>query len=128
MQFFAMLSMLVMLPLSFLFAGISGTYQVHGGDPSDGSTYTGTLVIEKVDEVYTASWMLSDGSSTGTGVRKGDNLAIVFVGVDANNNPLTGVQLYKIEENTLTSGPWTIYGSTTKGFEVAQKEHHHSGS
>lgn len=121
MRLLATLFVLVMLPLS-LFAGISGTYHVHGGNKSEGTTYTGTLIVEKVGAVYNASWSLSDGSSTGTGVRKGNNLAINFIGVDANNNPISGVQLYKIKGNTLTEGPWTIFGTTTKGFEVAKKE------
>ena len=111
-----------LLPFSLLFAGISGIYNVHGGDPSDSSYYTGTLIIEKEDEVYTANWQLSDGSSTGTGVRKGDSLAIVFEGVDSTGAPITGVQLYTIKRDSLNKGPWTLYGNTTRGFEVAKRQ------
>lgn len=38
MRLLSMLCALVVLPLSSIFAGISGTYNVHGGNPSDGTT------------------------------------------------------------------------------------------
>ena len=115
------------LPLSSLLADITGTYHVHGGNSTDNTSYTGVLVIEKTGQVFTASWTLSDGSSTGTGVRKGNHLAIEFEGVNSVNQPLIGVQLYEIDGNTL-EGPWAISGEISRGFEVAKKTKDSSSS
>ena len=122
MRFFTLSALCLLAPISGLFAHITGTYHVHGGDPSNHSSYTGTLVIGQEGDVYTASWTLSDGSSTGTGVRKDDSLAIVFVGVDATGAPISGVQLYEIHDNVLKEGPWVFYQDSSKGFEVAHKK------
>ncbi|MFI0434804.1 MAG: hypothetical protein ACH350_03615 [Parachlamydiaceae bacterium] len=121
MKILTALTSCLLIPLSSLFASVSGTYHVHGGNPSEGTSYTGVLVIEKDDEIFHATWQLSDGSSTGIGVKKDDHLAINFLGVDANNEPILGVQLYKIYEHGL-EGPWAISGQTTKGVEIAKKE------
>lgn len=124
MRLFFVSTLSFLIPLSGLFAHITGIYDVHGGNLADHTHYTGTLVVEKEGDIYTTAWELTDGSSTGTGVRQGDSLAIVFIGVDATGAPLTGVQLYKIHDDSLKEGPWTIVGEGTKGFEIAKKREH----
>ncbi len=122
MKTFASLASLLLFPLATLCAGISGTYHVHGKNP-DGTNYKGHIVIEKDGPIYKSEWTLNDGSSVGTGVYKDGFLAFDFVGVDAQSNPIVGVQLYQVYKNEL-KGPWTVNGTGTRGFEVAEKEHH----
>lgn len=109
------------LPLSSIYSGVVGTYHVNGGN-SDGTTYKGTLVVKKSGEIYQSHWELSDGSSTGTGVRKGNYIAFDFIGVDSEDNPLFGVQLYEIGKGGLKRGPWTVNGEGTRGYEIAKKK------
>ncbi len=129
MRIFSFLACSFLLPCALVMGGISGTYNVHGKNP-DGSTYSGTLEIEKAGEIYTSHWALSDGSSVGTGVKKGDCLAFDFVGVDNLGNPIVGVQLYKISHDEL-EGPWSINGTGFAGSERDVKihsNHSHSSS
>lgn len=100
-----------------LFCGIVGSYKVEGFDPQTNSKYTGTLVITKSGNVYSATWNFNGNTDTATGVRRGDSVAFVFR--EGNSNSY-GVQLYEIEENRL-KGPWVRFGATSRGFERAKK-------
>lgn len=111
----------LMIPLCQLLAGITGKYDVKGNNP-DGTSYKGVLEISRDDEVYSASWKLSDGISKGNGVTKDGYLAISFEGFDGEGGAIVGTQLYKIHKNTL-KGPWTFNGTGTQGNETAKKRH-----
>lgn len=120
MKLLAAMTFSLLLPFSFIYGGIAGTYQARGVYV-DGTPYTGTLVIEKTGNIYHAEWTLSNGSSTGIGVKKGDYLAFNFVGDDSVDNPIAGVQLYQIRKNVL-EGPFAINGEATRGFERSRKQ------
>ena len=103
----------------FAFSEIAGKYRVYGSQPN--WTYKSTVVIEKRGHVYTVSWTDDDGSTeTGTGVRRGDYLSIVF---KEGGEESYGVQVYKISNDHLQGGPWAWYGETWKGYERLRKIH-----
>lgn len=103
----------------FAFPSIVGKYRVYGTSSTD--KYKGVIEIKKKHDVYTATWTYDDGSKeTGTGVRKGEVLAIVF---KEDLEPKYGVQTYKIEDNELSAGPWAWFGVTWKGYEKLKKIH-----
>lgn len=110
-----------------MFASLTGTYEVSGFDPLGNVNYTGTVVITKADDVYTAFWSFSDGlTNVGTGVQKDDSLSFVFSdGSSAVEN--TGVQLYEIGRRSL-KGPFVRFGATSSGYEKIKKIHHHHHS
>ena len=113
----ALLSLLFILPVT-MFASISGTYKVEGFDPSTQSKYTGTVVIQKRGQTYSAIWTFPSGNEDiATGVRKGDHISFVFQEHPTND---FGVQQYEIDGDIL-KGPWARFGINQKGFEKIQK-------
>lgn len=117
MKFCTLIAYVLFLPAS-MFAHITGTYEVSGTDPSTNQEYFGTVVIQKLDSVYTAHWSFTGGGfDTGTGVQKEDCIAFVF---NENNSDSFGVQLYEIGEHSL-KGPWARYGADQKGFEKLKR-------
>lgn len=127
MRYFAIALLSSVLSFAGAYAHVTGTYDVHGNNDANTAPYTATLVVTESDDVYTATWTYSDNSQeSGTGVRKGDDIAFVFVEVPDNGS--NGVQLYEIHHDKL-NGPWAIVsGSTvTTGWEVAVKQQHSSG-
>lgn len=106
----------------YMFANITGTYEVVGFDPLTGD-YTGTLVITKQDDIYTSFWDFSGGSTAvGTGVREGDDISFVF---DEDGGASFGVQLYEINCHTLF-GPWVRFEAVESGFETSTKISNHT--
>ena len=113
------LTSFLMFPLC-AFASICGIYEVHGYDPQDNHEYAGSVSITKDDEVYSVIWTFENNNTdTGTGVRKGDTLSIVFL---EDNSTSYGTQLYKVYGSTL-SGPWVRFGGTEEGSETLKRIH-----
>lgn len=110
------LSTFFLIPLS-IFAHITGLYEVSGFDPDTKQNYTGSLEITFEGEVYLAKWTFGSTIDTGTGVKKGGSLSIVF---NEGNSNSFGTQLYEIKSHSL-KGPWARYGHESKGFEKAKK-------
>lgn len=112
MRFRALLIGMCLLIPGFAFSGIPGTYKVCG--QNQGSTYKGTVVIERHGPIFTAVWTNEDGSiETGTGVRRGVFLSFVF---KQEKDGTYGVQTYRIFEHSL-QGPWVYHGASWKGYE-----------
>lgn len=133
---------LLLLPAAMFAENLSGTYSVHGYDPSSvPPQYQGLITIQSVeataiapdvrpDHYYDILWTYSDFQSiSGRGVRKDDYLAIEFVGVE--DPSYAGVQLYKIEDDkhchhdhdhdSYLKGPWVLRQGTTIGQERLTK-------
>lgn len=105
-----------LIPCASLLAGISGTYNIKGFDPNIPGNYTGTVEItsNKESGVFHAVWTFNDvpDQDIGTGLKVGDELSFVF------ENPSTsGVQVYKIHNNSHLRGPWVNAGSDLVGRE-----------
>lgn len=112
-----LLNVFLVFPV-YMFASITGTYEVSGFDPETNQKYGGSIVIDKEGSVYTARWTLDGGEiDTGTGVRKDDFLSFVF---RENNSNSFGTQLYEIDGHTL-KGPWVRFDAERKGFEKLNK-------
>jgi hypothetical protein len=114
MKLRAMFSIFFILSPLFMFAHITGTYQVFGFDFATQQPYTGTVVIQKQNATYTAIWTFDEGGTdVGTGVKHDDSIAFVF---NENGSANYGVQLYEIDRHSL-KGPWTRFGTDTIGIE-----------
>ncbi|MFI0435360.1 MAG: hypothetical protein ACH350_06510 [Parachlamydiaceae bacterium] len=102
---------------SLMFAGIAGGYRVKGTDP-DGTTYTGSLLIQKeACGVYSFAWNLDDGSNyLGEAIQQKNGLSVAF----DSSGSRPGVQSYKISKNRI-EGPFIYIGDTSKGYEIAKK-------
>jgi hypothetical protein len=83
---FVVSSLLFLLPVISLQAGIAGTYEVKGKEANSKHHYTGMVTITKnpngnQQPTYTALWTFDDGQDIGTGIRDGDEIAFVFKSV-----------------------------------------------
>lgn len=96
---------------------IEGQFAIQGTNPTDGSSYGGSISITRYDETYYVNW--TSGSSTyhGIGLRQGDWLAIAWA------NPGTkdyGIVDYVLKNNT-AQGRWTVMGSQRFNEELLQR-------
>ena len=107
----------LLLP-SIAFPGLSGTYKFWGKNPVS-EKYRGTATITEKDSVYTFTWHYDDGGTDiGTGVRKGDHLAVVFHSLDSPT--FYGTILYAIDGKEL-KGPYVGLQATKGGFDHMKK-------
>ena len=99
----SLLSMTVPAPM--LAQDLTGTYQCEGVGPN-GTKYRGIVEITQNDQTYRVKWTVApDGVYFGIGVRKGDQLAVSYLG------QVLGVVLYKIEKGPRFVGDWTVTGA-----------------
>ncbi|MBN1619895.1 hypothetical protein JW890_04170 [candidate division WOR-3 bacterium] len=92
------------------------SYSVEGTNP-DGSDYTCGLQIEKMDDVYSISWIFEDFSYDGIAVADGN--LFVCCWTDESFNTL-GVSLMKLSGSDY-EGTWAFYGSDGRGSEYWEK-------
>jgi len=111
---------------SLLGIGIEGNYSAIGFDPYFKGSYTGTaMVIEDDDDVYQFRWGYDQGGklneSIGTGIRVGDTICIVFRSLPGETNQENGLQIYKINDDSL-EGPFVFLDKNLTGTEKLQKK------
>lgn len=95
-------------------ADIDGYYVCRGTE--GGKAYHGIVVIERRGEVYVVAWMLGN-QYTGVGIRTGDMLSVAWA-APGEKVPLRGINVYRIQNKTLT-GTWaTIPGNGKKASET----------
>lgn len=99
---------------------LTGTYGITGFDPNTGDSYQGSAKITGEGDVYQMTWTVPAKKKVyiGTGIRQGDTISFVYLDQRAPESP--GVQVYKIEDDTL-SGKWVGLGRTKKGSETLKK-------
>lgn len=99
---------------------LAGTYGITGFDPSSGEPYQGKAKITGEGDVYQMTRNIPSEKKVyiGTGIRQGDIVSFVLIDQRAPNSP--SVQIYKIEDDTL-SGKWVHLGRTKKGSETLKK-------
>jgi hypothetical protein len=93
------------------FADPVGRYTVEGKNPGDGSSYSGTVSVEKTGQTYRVVWEVGGSRFIGTGVGNKDFLAISY---RSGNN--TGLALYG-EENGSWVGIWAYANGQDLGAE-----------
>jgi hypothetical protein len=89
----------------------SGDYVVDGTNPGSGSTYTGTVKVEKTGETYRVIWVVGGTRYVGTGIGNKD-----FISVSYRSGNETGLALYG-EKDDGWIGIWTYAGGTKVGAE-----------
>ncbi len=104
------------------FAGPVGNYVVEGTDPGTGSTYRGTVSVQKNGQTYTVEWNINGTKYVGTGLgtstmgpASDQDTAIAISYVTSNSFGLT---FYEKQDNGQWKGIWTYGGSAQIGTEV----------
>ena len=89
----------------------AGSYRVNGSNPNDGSSYSGTVTVEKTGDTYKVTWVIAGKTFTGTGI--GDNR---FIAVSYRSGNAIGLALYG-DAGSDWQGIWTYDGGTKTGTE-----------
>ena len=93
----------------------TGSYRVEGTNPGSGSTYSGTVTVEKTGETYRVIWVVGGTRYVGTGIGNKD-----FIAVSYRSGNETGLALYG-EDGGNWSGIWTYAGGRQVGAERWQR-------
>ncbi len=102
-------------PYGFLLNGYSGEYGIKGVY-RDKSTYSGSLNINQISQVYELFWEMDTSDDFyGTGLVKDDKLVSVYGSDDCK------IMLYEIQPNGKLKGTFASTGSRETGNETAQK-------
>ncbi len=88
----------------------AGTYDVSGRSPG-GSSYTGTVRVQKTGQTYKVVWVIGNSRYIGTAIGDKDFLAVTY-----SSSGDTGLALYAAEGDNW-KGIWTHAGGTTMGAE-----------
>ena len=91
----------------------SGTYTVSGKN-SDGSSYSGGMVIVAFGDGYRVTASIGTQTWRGIGTDIGDYLAVAFL---AGANPL--ISIYKVSATNTLEGFWQSYADVKEGTEAA---------
>jgi hypothetical protein len=89
-----------------------GTYNISGNNPGGGSSYSGTVKVEKTGETYKVTWEVAGTRFVGTGL--GDSR---FLGVSYRTGNSTGLALYAPASDDGWEGVWTYADGTQIGKE-----------
>ena len=92
-----------------------GRYDVQGTNPS-GTTYSGTVTVQKTGDTFKVVWNIGGTQYTGTAIGNDDFLAVSYV-----SGGSTGLALFG-EEGDEWKGIWTYAGGTKVGAEVWTKK------
>jgi hypothetical protein len=95
---------------------LPGRYNIIGTN-TDGSQYTGTMLIEQNGDVYQLTWGGNAGPATGVGMRVGDRLIVGYAAPAGGN----GVLHYHFDGDT-AAGSWTIDDAETLATENLTRE------
>jgi len=93
----------------------AGRYNVAGTNPS-GSTYSGTVSVQKTGDTYKVTWNIGGTQYVGTAIGNDEFIAISYV---SGSN--TGLALLS-EEDDEWKGIWTYAGGTKIGTEAWTKK------
>ncbi|MEO1747259.1 MAG: hypothetical protein AAFR27_01340 [Pseudomonadota bacterium] len=108
-------------------AGPEGLYNVDGTNP-DGSTYTGTVSVERNDETYSVEWKIGGTIFEGTGLGAAPVKGMTIMGPAADNDYVLtvgyisgpqnfGIAYYIEQDDGKWQGIWAFGGSGTVATE-----------
>ena len=98
------------------FADPVGRYDVAGTNPGGGSTYSGTVTVQKTGDTYKVTWDIDGTQYVGTGIGNDEFLAVSYAsGSD------TGLALFGAKGGEW-KGIWTFAGGTKVGAEAWTKK------
>lgn len=93
-----------------------GKYKVEGTNPGNGSSYSGTVTVEKTGDTYRVTWVVGGTRYIGTGI--GDKN---FIAVSYKSGSDTGLALYG-EDGGNWEGVWTYAGGHQLGSETWKRQ------
>ena len=103
----------LVLTVASSLADPAGTYRVSGTNPGTGSTYSGTVTVERNGDTFLVAWTIAGTRQIGVGIGKDDFLAVSYRSGDA-----IGIALYRPDQNGGWKGIWAPIGSQTLGTET----------
>jgi hypothetical protein len=83
--------------------GPAGTWTIAAGTTTDGKTYSGTVQIHPMGQIYIMSWLTTIGDYSGLAFFEEGHL---FAGCSFDDS--YGVTLYKINPDGILNGKWTV--------------------
>lgn len=89
----------------------AGTYDVEGTNPGSGSSYSGTVTVERTGQTFRVVWVVGGTRYVGTAIGDRDFLAVSY---RSGND--TGLALYGSEGGNW-KGIWTYAGGRQIGAE-----------
>lgn len=117
MMYKSILAALCIFSAPLLGESLAGEYGISGYDPYTGKTYQGKAHLREKGNVYHVTWhTIPEGTVyVGTGIRQGNSISFVFSNRSKPED--IGVQLYTVQDDTL-SGKWVLLGRDRKGSET----------
>jgi hypothetical protein len=90
-----------------------GTYRVTGTNPKSGSTYSGTVTVERNGDTFLVAWKIAGSRQIGVGIGKDDFLAVSYRSTNS-----IGIALYRPDLNGGWNGIWAPFGGQALGTET----------
>jgi hypothetical protein len=81
----------------------AGTYRVSGTNPGNGTTYSGTVTVERTGDTFLVRWTIAGSRQIGVGIGKDDFLAVSYRSGDS-----IGIALYRPDQDGGWKGIWLI--------------------
>ena len=111
MRMICTLAALAMSAAAAFAADPAGQYAVEGKNPGGGSSYSGTVTVERTGETYRVVWIVGGTRYIGTGIGNKD-----FIAVSYRSGNSTGLALYG-EDGGNWVGIWTYADGRQVGAE-----------
>jgi hypothetical protein len=88
-----------------------GRYRVEGRNPGNGSSYRGTVTVERTGDTYRVVWDIGGQTFIGTGIGNNEGLAVAY-----RSGNQTGIAIYGSKGEDWV-GAWTYTGGRDVGAE-----------
>jgi hypothetical protein len=89
-----------------------GRYSVEGRNPGGGSSYRGTVVVERTGETFRVTWDVGGQTFVGTGIGNDEGLAVAY-----RSGNQTGIAIYGSKGDDW-QGAWAYTGGRDVGVEA----------
>ncbi len=93
-----------------------GSYDIEGSNPGGGSSYRGTVTVERTGETYRVVWVVGGTRYVGTGIGNREFLAVSY-----RSGSDTGLAMYGSEGGNW-KGIWTYAGGQRIGAEMWKRQ------
>ncbi len=116
MRILAATCLAAVLAASAALADPVGKYEVAGTNPGGGSSYSGTVTVQKTGDTYKVTWEIAGKKYDGTGIGNEE-----FIAVSYRSGDNTGLALYS-QDGDNWKGIWAYAGSQKIGTETWERQ------
>ena len=108
----------LVIVVTFLNTGIevnaepTGKFIVTGQNPGSSSHYKGAVSVKKTGDTYRVVWKIGRTIYRGVGIYSKPIFSVAYY-----SRKLTGIAVYKEQDDGAWRGEWTVMGSRLIGFE-----------